>query len=51
VTVFEAQGDKAYVDGFNLEKSKGDANPIKMPMSFQQIIKENDQWKWYGNQK
>ena len=51
VTVFEAHGDKAYVDGFFLEKVKGDANAQKMTMFFQQIIKEHGQWKWYGNHK
>jgi hypothetical protein len=51
VTVFEPRGDKAYVDGFFLMRAKGDANALKTPMSFQQIIKENGEWKWYGNQK
>jgi hypothetical protein len=51
VTAFEAHGDKAYVDGFYLGKAKGDANSFKSPMVFQQIIKEQGQWKWYGNQK
>ena len=51
VTVFEPRGDKAYVDGFWLRKAKGDADAVKIPMFFQQIIKENGQWKWYGNQK
>jgi hypothetical protein len=51
VTVFEAQGDKAYVDGFMLDKARGDANALKVPMVFQQIINEHGQWKWYGNQK
>jgi hypothetical protein len=51
VTVFEAQGDKAYVDGFYLEKVKGDATAVKMPMIFQQIINEHGEWRWFGNQK
>jgi hypothetical protein len=51
VTVFESQGDKAYVDGFFLSKAKGDTDATKGPMAYQQIIKENGQWKWYGNQK
>jgi len=51
VTVFEPRGDKAYVDGFFLGKGKGSPNALKGPMAYQQIIKENDQWKWYGNQK
>jgi hypothetical protein len=51
VTVFEPRGDRAYVDGFFLQKVKGDANALKMPMGFQQIINEHGEWKWYGNQK
>ena len=51
VTVFEARGDKAYVDGFFMGKAKGDANAVKIPMGLQQIINEHGQWKWYGNQK
>jgi len=51
VTVFESRGDKAYVDGFWLQKAKGDANGWKIPMTFQQIINEHGQWRWYGNQK
>ncbi|MGA2108685.1 MAG: hypothetical protein ABSH25_13695, partial [Syntrophorhabdales bacterium] len=38
VTIFEPRGDKAYVDGFWLQKTKGDANAGKMPIGFQQII-------------
>ena len=51
VTVFEPRGDKAFVDGFFLVKSKGDADALKTPMNFQQIINEHGQWKWFGNQK
>lgn len=51
VTVFEAQGDKAFIDGFYTEKSKDDPTPVTPFMCLQQIIKENGQWKWYGNQK
>jgi hypothetical protein len=51
VTVFEPRGDKAYIDGFYLCKAKGDANGWKIPMTFQQIINEHGQWKWFGNQK
>jgi hypothetical protein len=51
VTVFEPREDKAYVDGFNLEKKKGDANGRKVNMIYQQIINEHGEWKWYGNQK
>jgi hypothetical protein len=51
VTVFEPRGDKAYLDGFWLTKTKGDANARKLPIYFQQIINEHGQWKWFGNQK
>jgi hypothetical protein len=51
VTVFEPHGDKAYIDGFFLVKTKGDANALKWPMSWQQIINEHGEWKWFGNQK
>jgi hypothetical protein len=51
VTVFEPQGDKAYVDGFFLSKAKGSVGALKIPMAWQQIIKEHGQWKWFGNQK
>jgi len=51
VTVFEAHGDKAYVDGFFLVKAKGDATALKEPMRFQQIINEHGEWKWFGNQR
>jgi hypothetical protein len=51
VTVFEAHGDKAYIDGFFIEKAKGDANAGNFPVFFQQIVNEHGQWKWFGNQK
>ena len=51
VTVFEPRADKAYVDGFFLTKAKGDANAVKSPIVFQQIINEHGQRKWFGNQK
>ncbi len=51
VTVFEPRGDKAYLDGFFLQKAKGDANGVKGPMVNYQIINEHGQWKWFGNQK
>jgi hypothetical protein len=51
VTVFEPHGDRAYVDGFFLFTAKDGTTPVKGPMSFQQIIKEQGQWKWFGNQK
>jgi len=51
VTLFEPHGDRAYVDGFLAIKEKDDANALKIPLAWQQIIKEQGQWKWYGNQK
>jgi hypothetical protein len=51
VTVFEPHGDKAYLDGFLLRKERGDAEALKAPMAFQQIINEHGEWKWFGNQK
>jgi len=52
VTVFVAQEDKAYVDGFCASKTRDHADKaLKEPMSFRQIIKEQGQWKWYGNQR
>jgi hypothetical protein len=51
VTGFEARGDKAGIDGFFVEKAEGTANPLKLPMRWQQIINEQGQWKWFGNQK
>jgi hypothetical protein len=52
VTVFEARGDKAYVDGFFASKARDHADkPLKAPMGFRQIIKEQGQWKWYGDQR
>ena len=47
MTVFEPRGDKAYVDGFYLEKTKGDANALKRPIYFQQIVNEHGQWRWF----
>jgi len=51
VTIFEAQGDKAYVDGFFTSKTSDDAKAVEASMFNGWIIKENGQWKWYGNQK
>jgi hypothetical protein len=51
VTLFEAHGDKAYVDGFFLEKAIDGVKTDRRPMNYQQIINENGQWKWYGNHK
>ena len=51
VTVFYPRGDKAYVAGFFALRAKGDANAMKLPMIYQQIINEHGEWKWFGNQK
>ncbi len=52
VTIFEARGDTAYVDGFFASKARAHPDMIvKGPLGFQQVIKENGQWKWYGDQK
>ncbi len=51
VTVFEPRGDKAYMDGFYLVKSKGETSAVRVPMSFRQIINEHGEWRWYGTQK
>jgi len=51
VTVFEPQGDKAYVAGFFVSKAKPGANAVKKPMYFRQIIKEDGKWRWFGTQK
>ncbi len=50
-TVFESHGDRAYIDGFFLDRGRDEAAPHKAPMVFQQIIKEQGRWKWYGNQQ
>jgi hypothetical protein len=51
VTIFEARGDKAYIDGFSVVKTKTDPTPRRTPMGGNQIINEHGQWKLYGNQK
>jgi hypothetical protein len=51
VTLFEPQGDRAYVDGFFVNQWKGESTALKIPFSWQQIINEQGQWKWFGNQK
>ena len=51
VTMFEPQGDKAYLAGFYAGKLKsGDPSPTP-PIADNQLIKENGEWKWFGNQK
>jgi hypothetical protein len=51
VTLFEPRGDRAYIDGFLAEQGKGETTARKIPFTWQQIIKEQGQWKWFGNQK
>jgi hypothetical protein len=50
VTVFEPHGDKAYLAGFVGYTLKA-GPPGDTPFPIPQIIKEDGQWKWYGNQK
>jgi hypothetical protein len=45
ITDFEAEGDKVYLTGFT------SINGVRWPMSGTSIIKENGEWKWYGNQR
>jgi hypothetical protein len=45
ITGFESQEDKVYLAGFI------SANFGKVPLAVSTMIKENGQWKWYGNQK
>jgi hypothetical protein len=51
VTVFEPAEDKAYLAGFISGKLKSGVPSPDLPIGDNQIIKENGQWKWYGNQK
>jgi len=51
VTIFEPRGDKAYLAGFFGGKLKGGAPGPTSPINDNQLIKENGQWKWFGNQK
>jgi hypothetical protein len=45
ITDFEAAGDKAYLAGF------ASANLGRFPLWGTSIIKENGEWRWYGNQR
>jgi hypothetical protein len=45
ITDFEAAGDRAYLAGFS------NFNMGKWPQRGTSIIKENGEWKWYGNQR
>lgn len=51
ITIFEPQGDQAYLTGFPSGKLKTGAPWPETPLGDRLIIKENGQWKWYGNQK
>jgi len=45
ITEFVPAGDKAYLAGFTT------SDPGKVPIKEISIIKENGEWKWYGNQR
>ncbi len=45
ITYFVAAGDKAYLAGFTI------VNGSKWPLAGTSIIKDNGEWKWYGNQR
>ena len=45
ITDFLSEGDRAYLTGFAL------INGGKYPLPQTSIIKENGQWRWYGNQR
>ncbi len=45
VTRFESQKNRAYMAGYT------DVNQRKVPLPGMSLIKENGQWKFYGNQK
>jgi hypothetical protein len=51
VTIYEPHGDRAYVDGFVLMRAKDGTVQARAPMYIRQIIKEQGQWRWFGNQK
>jgi hypothetical protein len=46
ITDFIPAGDRAYLTGFTISNSFG-----KWPITDTSIIKENGEWKWYGNQR
>jgi hypothetical protein len=51
-TFFEAQGDKAYVSGFYGGKLKDGTPARTTPVgNLMQLIKENGEWKYLGNNK
>jgi len=45
ITDFVPAGDRAYLAGFTV------TNGSKWPLYGASIIKENGEWKWYGNQR
>jgi len=51
VTIFEPRGDKAYLAGYMGGSFKAGPSGETPPINDNQIIKENGQWKWYGNRK
>ena len=51
VTIFEREGDKAYLAGFQGGQFKSGANAPPWPIAHNQLIKENGEWKWFGNQR
>jgi hypothetical protein len=44
LTKFESEGDIAKIEGIIKDKY------FEVPMTANMLIKENGQWKWYGNQ-
>jgi hypothetical protein len=50
ITDFVGEGDKAYFAGFNTWTGTGYWSSGTSPLS-ESLIKENGEWKWYGNQK
>jgi hypothetical protein len=45
ITEFVTEGDMAYLTGFVK------TNTGKYPLTMTSIVKENDEWKWFGNQR
>jgi ketosteroid isomerase-like protein len=45
ITELVSAGDRVYLAGFS------NANTGKWPLPITSIIKENGEWKWYGNQR
>jgi hypothetical protein len=46
ITDFVPAGDRAYLTGFVISNAFG-----KWPITETSILKENGEWKWYGNQR